>query len=168
MKKFLCVALTVLMLSALLAGCGLEVPRPEIKEGEFAFTVTYEYLGEMKTVSGVYVCEFNGTDWALDGGSHRDWKGYIRDGGEDSIVIGIAEDGGKIELSYMLYPEYFMGDPETGGKEIPAPMITVMIVDGEGMIIYNEADIIEERYGARIVSYEYAEPIENTFGGLFN
>ena len=53
------------MLSALLAGCGLEVPRPEIKEGEFDFIVTYEYNGEIKTVSGVYVCEFSGISWAL-------------------------------------------------------------------------------------------------------
>ena len=83
--------LVALMLSALLAGCGLEVPRPEIKEGEFSFTVTYEYNGEIKTVSGVYVCEFSGISWALDGGYHRAWNGYIKGGEpEEAVEIGIS------------------------------------------------------------------------------
>lgn len=33
-----------------------------------------------------------------------------------------------------------------------------------GMEIIQEADVIEERYGARMIAYEYDKPIENSFG----
>ena len=61
MKKIFGILLLVLLLAATLAGCGLTAPRPEIEKGEFPFSVTYEFAGEIKTVSGVYVCEYNGT-----------------------------------------------------------------------------------------------------------
>ena len=161
-------ALSLLMVLVLaLTGCGLEVPRPEIKEGEFNFSVTYEFNGEIRTVSGVYACKYNGTDWALDGGSHRDWVGYIKGGEiEEMIEIGTTADGGRVDLNLAFYPEYFMGDPLTGGKEAPVPRLTVCLQNGEGMWFENDADYIAENYGARIISYEYDEPIENSFGIL--
>ena len=165
MKRVSIALALMLIVSVGLTGCGLTVPRPEIKSGEFDFTVTYEYDGEIRTVSGVYACEYNGTDWALDGGYHRDWVGYIKGGGIDEIIeIGTAEDGGEIKLNLAFYPEYFMDDSITGGREAPAPWISVVLADGEGMIIQNEADVIEAIYGARIISYEYDKPIENSFG----
>ena len=32
------------------------------------------------------------------------------------------------------------------------------------MKITQKADVIEERYGARMIAYEYDKPIENSFG----
>ena len=143
MKKLLCFLIVVLLMSFGLTSCGLTVPRPEVKKGEFDFTVTYEFNGELKTVSGVYVCEYGGIDWALDGGSHRDWVGYVRDGTTDECIkLATAEDG----------------------EEPIAPMFTVRLEDEEGLGFENDADLIAEVYGARIISYEYDEPIENTFG----
>ena len=166
-KKIISV-LILLSLLGVLTGCGLTVPRPEIKSGEFEFSVTYEWNGETKTISGVYVCEYNGTDWALDGGYHREWKGYIKGGeSQEMIEIGTTADSGKVNLNLAFYPEYFMNDPLTGGKEAPIPWLSVTHVDGEGMSIQNEAEIIEETYGAKIVSYEYDAPITNEFG-IFN
>ena len=155
----------MLLFALCLSGCGLTVPRPEVKEGEFNFSLTYEFNGEIRTVSGVYACKYNGTDWALDGGSHRDWEGYIK-GGEigEMIEIGTTADGGTVNLNLAFYPEYFMDDPETGGKEKPIPWLSVTHSDGEGMRIQHDADVIEETYGARIIRYEYDEPIQNTFG----
>ena len=168
MKKLLSLLLAALLLSLALTSCGLTVPAPAVKEGEFNFTVTYEINGATQTVSGVYACKYNGTHWALDGGTHRDWIGYIKGGEvEEMIEIGTAADGSKIELNLAFYPEYFMGDPLTGGKEIPAPWISVRVEDSEGLYFENNADYIAETYGARIVSYEYAAPIENSFA-LFN
>ena len=40
-------------------------------------------------------------------------------------------------------------------------------MDGEGVSIQSEAEIIEETYGAKIVNYEYDAPITNEFD-LFN
>ena len=166
MTRFLCVMLTVL-LTTILSGCGLSVPTPEIESGEFDFSVTYELNGEIKTVSGVYVCEYDGTSWALDGGYHRAWNGYIKDDKlEEPFQIGTTDDGGKILLNFRFYPHYFMGDHETGGLEPPAPWIAVQYPADEfgGVNIISGVNELKENYGAKIISYEYDEPIENTFG----
>ena len=100
MKKLLCALLLVLMLTVSFTSCGLIVERPEVKEEEFNFSVTYEINGETKTVSGVYVCEYDGIDRVLDGVNHREWKGYIKDGTiEEQIKLATAEDGGVVELT---------------------------------------------------------------------
>ena len=42
-------------------GCSGLTSGPEVEKGEFDFSVTYEFEGETKTVSGVYVCEYEGS-----------------------------------------------------------------------------------------------------------
>ena len=168
MKKILVVTAILMLIALTLSSCGLTVPRPEIKDGEFNFKVWYEFNGEFKSVSGVYVCKYNGTDWALDGGYHRDWLGYIKDDeNEEMLEIGTTADGGQVRINLAFYPEYFMNDPLTGGKEAPVPYISVTKVDGEGMAIYNETDMIEATYGIKILGYMYDQPITNDFG-IFN
>ena len=160
--------LLVLVLACMLVSCGLVVPRPEIKEGEFDFTVTYEYNGEIRTVSGVYVCEYDGIDWVLDGENHREWVGYVKDATtEEMIPLGVAEDGGIVELNLVFTPEYFMGETHWEGDEPFAPMFTVRLEDSEGLRFENDAALIAQVYGARIVSYSYDEPIENSFGWFY-
>ena len=34
---------------------------PEVTKGEFPFSITYEYKGETKTLSGVMECEYSGS-----------------------------------------------------------------------------------------------------------
>ena len=164
MKRMVSILISICMMIAMLSGCGLGVQRPEIETGEFNFSVTYEFDGEVQTVSGVYVCEYNGVDWALDGGAHRDWSGYIKDADTDGVFhVGTTAEGGKVELQLGFYPEYFMNDPETGGKEIPVPYLSVVIQDGEGMSILHEPEDVEEYCGAKIIRYEFDEPVENSF-----
>ena len=164
MKKIFGIFTLIFVILSALTSCGITVPRPETKTGEFDFTVTYEYGGETVTVSGVYVCEYNGIDWAIDSGYYRDWVGYVKGDKEDMIKLGTTEDGGTLQLVLDLYPEYFMGDLETGYNEDPTPYLSVTIIDGESVSIEHEADVIEEKYGAKIINYEYDEPIENSFG----
>ena len=163
MKKVLSVLFAVVLVAHVLTGCGLTVPRPEIKEGEFNFSVTYEFNGETKTVSGIYACKYAGISWALDGGAHRSWEGYIKGEIEDRTVIGTTENGDTIELVLALIPEYFMDDFVEGYHEIPAPYISITVIDDEGMGAILDPDEVEECCGARIISYEYDEPIENSF-----
>ena len=164
MKRFLSILLLTAMLLCAFAGCSSSVPQPEIKEGEFDFSVTYEFNGETKTVSGVYVCEYRGASWALDGGYSRDWNGYIKDGkAEEMFEIGTTKDGNKVELNLAFCPEYFMDDFVEGYHEVPKPYISVKIVDDEGMRFLCEPAEVEEHCGAKIISYEYDEPIENSF-----
>jgi hypothetical protein len=154
------------MLVCMLAGCGMTVPRPEIKEAEFDITVTYEWNGEQKTVSGVYVCEYDGTSWALDGGYSRAWKGYLKDGAEDVIEIGTTENGDWVSLHLALCSEYFMDDFVEGHHNVPVPYISVTVENDEGMQILHEPKDVEDYCGAKIISYSYDEPIENEFGLL--
>ena len=152
------------MVTVVFTSCGYSVPKPEIESGEFKFSVTYELNGVEKTISGVYVCEYDGTDWALDGGFSRDWTGYFKDSEiEEPITIGTTEDGNEMTLSFGFNPEYFMDDFVEGVDEIPVPWLSVNHTEGEGIWFEQDADAIEEKYGAKIISYQYDEPIKNTF-----
>jgi hypothetical protein len=163
-KKSICILIVLVILLLSLTSCGLSsIPRPEIKSGEFNFSFTYEYAGEIKTVSGVYVCEYDGIDWVLDGGFHREWGGYIKgETTEENIILGTAEDGGVVEIYLAFDPDLFMGDSPGVDDEPFVPCLSVRLVN-EGLYFESDAEILAETYGARIISYEYDEPIENTF-----
>ncbi len=163
MKKTLSALLAALMLICMLSGCSFGMPQPEIKKGEFNFSVTYEFNGEIKTVSGIYVCKYAGVSFALDGGAHRSWEGSIKGDIEDRSVIGTTENGDTIELVLALIPEYFMDDFIEGYHEVPAPYITITVIDEEGMVVIVDPDEVEEACGAKIISYKYDEPIKNSF-----
>ena len=164
MKKSLALLLSVIFLLISLTGCGLTVPRPEIKSGEFDFSVTYEFNGERETVSGVYVCGYNGLAWALDGGYYRVWSGYVKGGEiEDHTLIGTV-DGNEIVLVLNFIPDYLMDDYSAELYDAPTPYIMVKMIDEEGLRILQDPDDVEEYCGAKIICYEYDEPIENSFG----
>ena len=168
MKRKLSALILVLMLASMLSGCGLRVPRPEVKEGRFNFSVTYEWKGETTTVNGVYVCEYAGLSWALDGGYHRDWSYRVEGDVNDTLItVGTAENGDKLELNLDFYPEYFMSDPDWSWLGVPEPYLTVTIVYDEGTRWLSDKDDVEKEYDAKIITYTYDEPIENSFK-IFN
>ena len=108
------------------------------------------------------MCKFDGAYVSLVGGG-RDWTGYLEEGnGMPELAIQTNDDG-VIYIGLGFYPEYFMSDPVTGGKDAPVPYISVAITDGEGMSILYEPEDVEAYCGAKIISYEYDEPIENMF-----
>ena len=165
MKRKLFTLILALALMFTLASCGLTVPRPEIKSGEFKYSVTYEYNGEVNTISGIYVCEYAGLSWALDGGYSRDWSGYIKGADDnDHIELGTIDDGDVVILVLNFFPEYFMDDFNYDLYDVPAPYIMIKDYTEDGGIRFiHEVDLIEELCGAKIISYEYDSPIENTF-----
>ena len=159
MKKIF-IVIIALLLSIGFTGCGANVPRPEVKEGRFNITVNYEHNGENKTVSGVYVCEYDGVNWwDINADPYANWKesyeGDIHDGG--IIPICNTDDGGKIFISLLMYPEYFMGDPEGADR---TPIIRVELWYPDEQI--DDVERIAE-LGVRLINYEYDDPIENTF-----
>ena len=170
MKKILSILILTVLLAFAFTGCGLLVERPAVKKSKFAFSVTYEMNAETKTVSGVLVCEYDGTSWSLDGGFNRSWKGSIT-GVESGIgyetKIGITEDGGDVIIAYGFNPSCFMGDNEYAEDPAPYLIISYPLEGVDGVSFINDAEIIEEEYSVKIVSYEYAEPIKNSFS-LFN
>ena len=146
----------------LLSGCVATLPLPDIREGRFDFSVTYEINGEVKTYSGVYVCEFDGVLTTFLG-SGREWEGHIEN--EEDMDIPIQTNGdGVVYINFGLFPDYFMGDPDAVYYEAPEPSL-FMIYHGstpDQQVITGEEEVIEG-YGVRLISYEYASPIENTF-----
>lgn len=160
MKKIFVSLIAVLLLSFFLTSCGLNVPRPEIKEGRFNITVTYEHSGEVKEASGVYVCKYDGVVWFnVNRDSFVNWEesfeGDIKEGG--IIPICSTNDGGEIFISLLLYPEYFMGDPDYAEY---TPLIRAELFYDDDQI--DDADVIAG-YGVKLIDCKYDKPIENTY-----
>ena len=169
MKRCVSVILLVLVAVGMLAGCDFIEAPPEIKEGRFNFSVTYEERGELKTITGVYVCEYAGLSWTLEGGDFtRGWDGHVEgnDTGEAAhFKIGTTGDGGDILISLGGSADYFMGDHGMGDDYAPEPGVYVEYTDetNTSAEVISDAAQIEELYGIKIVSYEYDEPIKNSF-----
>lgn len=159
MKKLFCIFALILLLSTCLTSCEVE-PAPKIKEGRFNFSVTYEEWGEAKTVSGVFVCEYDGVNWwDINADSYANWKESYEGDIQDSGIIPICntDDGGEIFISLLMYPEYFMGDPEYANY--------TPIIRAELWYPDEQTDDIERiaEHGVKLISYEYDEPIENSY-----
>ena len=115
MKKIVIALFLIAFAMNVFTGCDGYAPSPEITEGEFNFSVTYEY------------------------------------------------NGGDINLVLSLYPDYFMGE-EIGFRDAPKPYFQIVTVESDGaMSIEHRADVVEEICGAKIISFEYDEPIKNNF-----
>ena len=158
MKKLFCIF--IILLSLCSTSCGFNVPYPAVKAGRFNISVTYEHNSEIKTASGVYVCEYDGIIWYnVNRDPFVNWKesfeGDIKDG--SIIPICHTDDGGEIFISLLLYPEYFMGNPEYADH---TPTIRAeLFYDDEQL---DDANVIAE-YGVKLINYEYDKPIENSF-----
>lgn len=164
MKKvrvFICVVFVAVLIS-LLSGCVAKVPMPKIKDGRFNFSVTYEVDGQETTYSGVYVCEIDGVYISLVGRG-VEWNGYIEGQEEVDLIIQSNEDG-VIYLNFGFIPEYFMDDPDAVCYDVPSPSLYMIYHNEEtnDISIAGEEEIAVN-YGVRLISYEYAKPIENTF-----
>lgn len=158
MKKLFCIFIILLLLCS--TSCSFNVPSPAVKAGRFNISVTYEHNSEIKTASGVYVCEYDGIIWYnVNRDPFVNWKesfeGDIKDGGV--IPICHTDDGGEIFISLLLYPEYFMGNPEYADY---TPTIRAKLFYDDEQI--DDANVIAE-YGVKLINYEYDEPIENSF-----
>lgn len=169
-RKFIALIL-VLILVGMLTSCGVE-PKPNIKEGRFNFSVTYEEWGETKTVSGVFVCKYAGRSFTLEGGDFtRDWEGHIEGiehAGEiynSAVLIRTTDDGGEIFLDFSLSAAHMMGEPYLADAVIePRFFHEYSNEDRTSSESGADSQEIEELYGLKIVEYKYDEPIKNSFG----
>ena len=141
-------------------GAFLTIPKPEVKEGEFDFALTYEVDGETKVIEGTYVCEFEGVSKALDG-IGRDWNGYIKghDGFTDYEIK--TTDKGIIMVGLDICPEFFMSDPDyyiMSGKDKPEPYLYIKSGETSNEVFFDYTDD-----DVKIISFEYDQSIENTY-----
>ena len=167
MKFFVCMVL-VAMFTAVFSGCLARVPIPEVKEGRFEFSVMCEKNGEEKIFSGVYVCKYKGAYKTLVG-EGINWEGYVENGEGNGVIPIQTNEDGIIYIDLYFVPEYFMGDPDAILFDVPAPAL-YMVYHDDGLDSSNyEADqeILAANYGVRLISYKYADPIENEFEEKF-
>lgn len=161
-----------LVVSALIAasftGVFATVPKPEIKEGEFDFALTYEVDGETKVIEGTYVCKFDGVSRNIDGVG-RKWIGYIKDH-DDSIDYEIKKtDDGTIKINLDIYSQFFMSDPIyklSGNTDDPKPEPYIYITSGDTSAEDPANEVTFNLYegdDVKIISFEYDEPIENVY-----
>lgn len=158
----------IVVMAVVFTGCAVVMPVPSVKEAKFDFSVTYEVDGEVKTYSGKYVCEFEGTYKTLAGEGRR-WNGYVENAEENdfcTVAIDTNEDG-TIYIDLDLMPEYYMSDPdwEYYGNEVPEPILYIVYHSDNPDISSSDDDVdwLYERYGVRLISYDYPEPIENEY-----
>ena len=78
------------------------------------------------------------------------------------IEVSKTDDGSRIVLSFLIYAEYFMGEPEFTDFYPEARTERIYFEDGIEMIDYDE-ELITKDYGVRIIGINYDEPIKNTF-----
>lgn len=161
-----------LLVSAFIAGsftgAFITLPKPEIKEGEFDFALTYEVDGEIKKIEGTYVCEFDGISRALDGVA-RKWLGHIKDHDYFTDYKIKATDEGIIMVNLDISSEFFMSDPfykATENTDDPKPEPYLYVTSGDPTIEDPANEISYSDYegdDVKIISFEYDSPIENIY-----
>ena len=141
-------------------------PKPQIKYGEFNYSVVYELDGQRKQIDGILVCEYDGISRNLDGNSIR-WKTYIKGQEEDRYLITQNEHG-KLYLYLPSDARYYMDDPDYELYELNSVIEPWFFWDTfkedetEEIVILSEEEIIK-LYDAKIISWEIEEPIENVY-----
>ncbi len=135
---------------------------PKIKQGEFPFSLTYKINGETIIADGTYVCAYDGIGWDTGRGFYRKWNGYVKETGLENVLI-FEDSKGKI-FCRVGNPEYYMGDNkklswETNALNPPHLYEEKKVND----YIYRSVEEIRETYGIEIISWEFSEPIQNSF-----
>ena len=152
------------------------VPKPAVKYAEFPFTLIYEVKGEQKTISDVIVCEYDGTKVLGEAGKYRQWKSYIKSTGSEHLTIldlrprnEINEFGQTMLELHFDYgsPAYYMGDKESRyvGDHQDFSYIEYIAESEEGLLCGSFYSAFEAmvRYDIKLISWECAPPIENSF-----
>lgn len=147
--------------------------KPEVSEGEFPFSIAYEYKGETKTLSGVLECEYSGSD-TIHGTHNRYWvQEVVYDNPENLEYPFVIDQNDELQTTLSLYEHmeagYFMGDPlyedyynEYGSGSVE-PYVAYYDYKNEIFLEDASEDEIPESIGFKIIDFTYAEPIENSF-----
>lgn len=137
---------------------------PAVTKQDFDFSITYKLDGETKTLNGVYSCRFTGFGGNGVDPLCRYYEGTYKVEGEDDgdRCFTIAEkDGYELYIVALLNDAYLMGDVKNDSYNSYNEEPTLEAEDKDGYQ-YDETEL-PAVFDAEIVSFEYPEPIENTF-----
>ena len=143
---------------------------PLITYGEFPFTAVYEVDGKEYTIEDIAICEYAGSRWNEgDGKKHRIWEMRFESGPYIALCpIDPSEFVGADEAYVALNVGYsagqLMGDTEDNPQISDAyPQVLEYFESGTTSLSFPNEDEVFDTYGIRIISFEIAPPIENTF-----
>ena len=147
--------------------------KPKVLTGEFPFSITYEYKGEINTLSGVLTCEYSGSN-TIHGKHNRYWNQetiyHNPNHVENPFVIEQNDELlTTLAVQEHMHAGYFMGDPlyenyyTEYGYEGPEPYVEYYDYKNDIYLDDENRDEILESIGFEIIDFTYAEPIENSF-----
>lgn len=150
-------------------------PKPEITYGEFPFQLTYEIDGETKVIEDTIICEFDGFESRGTAGKYRVWKSYLKSGNERITLLDLRPLELINELDYTILElffywgnaAYYMGDNLDSGWKSAQSFDEVNYLyktkdETIGGSVY-KADEAYEKYKIKLISWEIAPPIQNSF-----
>ena len=137
---------------------------PTVTKQDFDFSITYKLDGEIKTLNGAYSSRFTGFGANGVDPLCRYYEGTYKVEGEtdgDRCFTIAEKDGYKLYIVALLNDAYLMGDMENDSYESGNEAPSLEAEDKE----YNQYDEtnLPDVFDAEIVSFQYPEPIENTF-----
>lgn len=141
--------------------------KPEIRYGEFDYSLVYEINGETKTINDTLVCEYDGISRSLEGKSVK-WNSYIKGTNKEDCYLIFEDDEYKLYIYVPTDARYFMDEPDYDlyGFENPGePWLAYAFVEPAEDKEYQffSVDDYEEKFGVKIVSWEIEKPIENNY-----
>ena len=131
---------------------------------DFDFSITYKLDGETKTINGVYGSRFTGFGANGVDPLCRYYEGTYTVEGEtdgDRCFTISEKDGYTLYIVALLNDSYLFGDVENDSYESGHEEPTLEAEDKDGNQ-YDETNL-PDVFDAEIVSFEYPEPVENTF-----
>ena len=142
-------------------------PKPNITYGEFPFSLVYELNGEEKVVEDTLIGEYDGiTRIGGPTNKSRSWIHSFMSG--DKLITLLRID----ETDVIHYPfltntvGYYMGDNKYGPQGFSSCAYRHNSEEDPNYNrdgYYISPDELLNKYGIKIISWEIAPPIENTF-----
>lgn len=149
--------------------------QPTITYGQFPFRLEYELNGQRKIIQDTLICEFDGYGSDEGQGKHRKWKGYLASGKERLLLLEVDNPvslggDGKVVKQEIYYSEgsarFYMGDlKEYEGyrQSFPNASYFEQYEDGRTSFGVIQADELLRKYNIKLISWDYTQPIKNTF-----
>lgn len=155
----LILALVLMLAYSILFGIA---KKPTITQMDFPFSITYELKGETVTIQDVYTARFTGNGGYIDLAG-RCYEGYIQSAPESGGASYVLYEGmdGSIMLHANFYPDYMLGDSKYDYYSLYPFAPRFSFFDPELGDIEDEQALLER--GIRLISWEYPEPVENSF-----
>ena len=145
-------------------------PMPKIKYGEFPFRIEYEINSERKVVEDTVICEFDNVEREPDigGGKYRKWKDRLASGGE--LEIFLFTDGKSSVYYNAGRATYYMDDKDGKNNMLYyqsnkylSPCILYTNREDKSYLDIITAEEMMEKYKAKLISWDFSEPIVNSF-----